>query len=70
MAELHVHITVRLDGDVWEHEHEVTVPPDYKRQDIEPFILHEMRQGDERAAARGVRRSRARRRSSASSTGA
>jgi hypothetical protein len=41
VAELRVRITVNLDGDEWEHEHVVTVPPDYNRQDIEPFILHE-----------------------------
>jgi hypothetical protein len=41
MAVLRVVITVALDGEVWEHEHTVIVPPDYKRQDIEPFVLHE-----------------------------
>ena len=42
MAELRVVIVVALDDGIWEHEHRVTVPPDYKRQDIEPFIRHEM----------------------------
>jgi hypothetical protein len=41
MAVLRVVIVVALDGEIWEHEHNVTVPPDYRRQDIEPFILHE-----------------------------
>lgn len=41
MAELHVSISIDLDGEVWAYEHVVTVPPDYNRQDIEPFILHE-----------------------------
>jgi hypothetical protein len=41
MAELHVSISIDLDGEVWAHEHVVTVPPDYNRRDIEPFILHE-----------------------------
>ena len=41
MAELRVQIVVNLDGDVWAYEHVVTVPPDYNRRDIEPFILHE-----------------------------
>jgi len=41
MAELRVSIGIELDGEVWVREHVVTVPPDYRRQDIEPFILHE-----------------------------
>ena len=41
MAELRVAILIELDGDAWTHEHVVTVPPDYNRRDIEPFILHE-----------------------------
>lgn len=41
MAELRVRITINLEGEIWAYEHVVTVPPDYKRQDIEPFILHE-----------------------------
>lgn len=41
MAELRVRITVSLEGDDWEAEHVVTMPPTYARQDIEPFILHE-----------------------------
>ena len=41
MAELRVIIGIELDGEAWTHHHVVTVPPDYRRQDIEPFILHE-----------------------------
>jgi hypothetical protein len=41
MAELRVRVAIDLDGDAWAYEHVVTVPPDYRRQDIEPFILHE-----------------------------
>jgi hypothetical protein len=41
MAQLRVRILIDLDGEEWEHEHVVTVPPDYNRRDIEPFILHE-----------------------------
>jgi hypothetical protein len=41
MAELRVRILITLDGDSWSKDHVVTVPPDYRRQDIEPFILHE-----------------------------
>jgi hypothetical protein len=36
-----VRILVSLDGDEWHSEHIVRVPPDYRRQDIEPFVLHE-----------------------------
>lgn len=41
MAELRVSIVIDLDGEVVTHRHVVTVPPDYRQQDIEPFILHE-----------------------------
>jgi len=41
MAELIVRIAISLDGEVWAHEHNVTVPPDYNQRDIVPFILHE-----------------------------
>lgn len=41
MAELRVTITITIDGEGWRGEHAVEVPPDYKRQDIEPFVLHE-----------------------------
>lgn len=42
MAVLRVAISVSLDGAEWDHDHLVIVPPDYRRQDIEPFIRHEM----------------------------
>jgi hypothetical protein len=42
MAELRVQIIITLEGEAWEVEHVVPVPPDYKRQDIEPFVQHEM----------------------------
>jgi hypothetical protein len=42
MAQLRVHIVVEIDGEGWEGEHLVTVPPDYNQRDIEPFVQHEM----------------------------
>jgi hypothetical protein len=39
---LHIGIVVSLDGEGWEHFHEVDVPPGYAEQDIQPFIRHEM----------------------------
>jgi hypothetical protein len=42
MANLRVVIGIELEGGgYWTHEHIVTVPPDYRQRDIEPFILHE-----------------------------
>jgi hypothetical protein len=37
-----VRIDVQLQGDQWTNVHTVPVPPDYRQQDIEPFIQHEM----------------------------
>lgn len=42
METLTVSIIVRLGGEEWVEHHAVTVPPDYKRQDIEPFVQHEI----------------------------
>jgi hypothetical protein len=42
MAELRVNIIVTIDGEGWEGEHVVPVPPDYTAADIEPFVQHEM----------------------------
>jgi hypothetical protein len=42
MSEFRVRITADIDGEGWAGEHIVTVPPDYNRQDIEPFVLHEL----------------------------
>jgi hypothetical protein len=41
MAELRVTIIIDLDGETVTHRHVVTVPPDYRQRDIEPFVLHE-----------------------------
>lgn len=42
MAELRIQIRVELDGEGVGFNHVVEVPPDYGRQDIDPFIRHEM----------------------------
>lgn len=42
MSTLHITIAATLDGEGWEVDHSVEVPPDYRRQDIEPFIQHEL----------------------------
>jgi hypothetical protein len=43
MAELHIHIDANIDGgDPWTLDRDVTVPPDYNRRDIEPFVQHEL----------------------------
>jgi len=41
MAELRVKIAIELEGDIWLHEHVVTVPPAYTQREIVPFIQHE-----------------------------
>lgn len=42
MSTLRVTIVAMLDGEGWEIDHVVTVPPDYNRRDIEPFVQHEI----------------------------
>jgi hypothetical protein len=42
MAELRIHIDIRLGGNHWEANDAILVPPTYAEQDFIPFIEHEL----------------------------